>query len=611
MIDSVWWYVLAGFLLGFILSTLWEWLYFRRRRMRIENQRIAELETTVRTLSTTSHTAETTGPAGFAMGYQSPLVFLEGEDDDVDTVEVIVPAAPEPVNVAADPQLHTETQFVAAKAAPGGRPPANNGNGVETSPSSVSPAAVAAGAAGATAFWERHKEQPADSSVEVKVESPLPSEQPPDETLPTGAPLVYVTAPAQEQAPGLVGDLAPSKHTGSVGASADAVDHGATPPRNTEQPAQVEQQEGVPPAAAALARAEPGAAAQTTPSPPLEWEEQGQAVQAEPPAPNPDEDAGLTTAGIALIASALASKLTGEQQDSQEPQQPAQTSQASQTPQPPQVDQADQAAQAQLPAASAQAGLPTPEPAPGDMPPTRAVPGIYELPDGQPETTAGAERKQQEPHDDIGGVNAQQNADLPLVPGSVPASSDEQAAQEAVGTDVARGQVPGADTQQELEPALPLSAILPRATRTAPLSKTGQAPGQAPGQPRRQEPAQANSLAASGIEPEIEQVSNQLDDLIESINGLIERTQPLLDQPQRQAPLVEIPATSPNPTAAGANSAGADFGAGFGAEEGEGEEAGTGVTGPYSAQNLSRMEYGLVQLMQAVRRLGSDVRSAF
>ena len=31
MTESVWWYVLAGFLIGFILSTLWEWLFFRLR----------------------------------------------------------------------------------------------------------------------------------------------------------------------------------------------------------------------------------------------------------------------------------------------------------------------------------------------------------------------------------------------------------------------------------------------------------------------------------------------------------------------------------------------------------------------------------------------------
>ena len=98
MIDSVWWYVLAGFLLGFILSTLWEWLYFRRRRMQIENRRIAELEATVRSLSTVSQSADANTSPGFAAGYQSPMVFLEGEEDGVDTVEVIVPASPESID---------------------------------------------------------------------------------------------------------------------------------------------------------------------------------------------------------------------------------------------------------------------------------------------------------------------------------------------------------------------------------------------------------------------------------------------------------------------------------------------------------------------------------
>lgn len=41
------WYVLAGFILGFIVSTLWEWLHFRRERIKLRDQRIAELEATI------------------------------------------------------------------------------------------------------------------------------------------------------------------------------------------------------------------------------------------------------------------------------------------------------------------------------------------------------------------------------------------------------------------------------------------------------------------------------------------------------------------------------------------------------------------------------------
>ena len=81
MTDAFWWYVLAGFLLGFSVSTLWEWLYFRRRRMTIRNQRIADLEATVRT-----YAAATGAPANRAAddwaepNFQNPGVYLETEE---------------------------------------------------------------------------------------------------------------------------------------------------------------------------------------------------------------------------------------------------------------------------------------------------------------------------------------------------------------------------------------------------------------------------------------------------------------------------------------------------------------------------------------------------
>ena len=49
MTAAFWWYILAGFIVGFSLSTVWEWLYFRKRRMRITDRRIAELEQALRT----------------------------------------------------------------------------------------------------------------------------------------------------------------------------------------------------------------------------------------------------------------------------------------------------------------------------------------------------------------------------------------------------------------------------------------------------------------------------------------------------------------------------------------------------------------------------------
>lgn len=82
MSEAFWWYVLAGFLLGFSVSTLWEWIYFRRRRMNIRDRRIAELEATVR-----AYTAAASVPNVDAVTddwaeptFQSPGVYLETEE---------------------------------------------------------------------------------------------------------------------------------------------------------------------------------------------------------------------------------------------------------------------------------------------------------------------------------------------------------------------------------------------------------------------------------------------------------------------------------------------------------------------------------------------------
>jgi len=87
MSEAFWWYVLAGFLLGFSVSTLWEWLYFRRRRMAIRDRRLAELEATVRT-----YTAASNAPGDDAAAddwaeptFQNPGVYLETEDAPVAT----------------------------------------------------------------------------------------------------------------------------------------------------------------------------------------------------------------------------------------------------------------------------------------------------------------------------------------------------------------------------------------------------------------------------------------------------------------------------------------------------------------------------------------------
>lgn len=44
MTREIVWFVLSGFVMGFIVSTLWEWLYYRGRRIQWHNQRVAEQE---------------------------------------------------------------------------------------------------------------------------------------------------------------------------------------------------------------------------------------------------------------------------------------------------------------------------------------------------------------------------------------------------------------------------------------------------------------------------------------------------------------------------------------------------------------------------------------
>jgi predicted flap endonuclease-1-like 5' DNA nuclease len=97
MAMSALWFVLAGFVLGFAASTLWEWLHFRRSRMKLRDQRIAELEAElheqerqldeVRTLAMSS--------AGWsAPNYRSPGVFLDTETTDETTFVSAQPAQP-------------------------------------------------------------------------------------------------------------------------------------------------------------------------------------------------------------------------------------------------------------------------------------------------------------------------------------------------------------------------------------------------------------------------------------------------------------------------------------------------------------------------------------
>lgn len=82
MTDSFWWHLLAGFILGFGVSTLWEWLYFRRKRMTIRDRYVAELEAAVRTYAAAASqlNADATGDWSEPR-FEKPPVFLETEEN--------------------------------------------------------------------------------------------------------------------------------------------------------------------------------------------------------------------------------------------------------------------------------------------------------------------------------------------------------------------------------------------------------------------------------------------------------------------------------------------------------------------------------------------------
>jgi len=94
------WFVLAGFLLGFAASTLWEWLHFRRERMKLRDERVRELEGQLREqkrLMDEMRPVSVRMPAWEQSEYHSPGVFLDSEEPD----EEEVAAAHKPNEVSA------------------------------------------------------------------------------------------------------------------------------------------------------------------------------------------------------------------------------------------------------------------------------------------------------------------------------------------------------------------------------------------------------------------------------------------------------------------------------------------------------------------------------
>lgn len=94
------WWLLVGILIGWLLSTLIEWLWFRRKRMEVRDERVAELESALRASADKDPSSTLTGTA--AAGVTAPLadrnVTLEAPDldaavdrPDLDMPEVNLP----------------------------------------------------------------------------------------------------------------------------------------------------------------------------------------------------------------------------------------------------------------------------------------------------------------------------------------------------------------------------------------------------------------------------------------------------------------------------------------------------------------------------------------
>jgi predicted flap endonuclease-1-like 5' DNA nuclease len=105
------WFVLAGFLLGFSASTLWEWIHFRRERMKVRDQRVEELEAKLREHERLTEEARREGNGVVPWPvpeYRSPDVFLETEEvGETFPIPVQKPVA-EPVSLVREEQAPAE-----------------------------------------------------------------------------------------------------------------------------------------------------------------------------------------------------------------------------------------------------------------------------------------------------------------------------------------------------------------------------------------------------------------------------------------------------------------------------------------------------------------------
>ena len=84
------WFVLAGFVLGFAASTLWEWYYYRKQRIRLQDQHLAELQ--AQSQLAAARSPEAADVAWRPAEYQSSGVFLETEEPAKDAEHMVSPA---------------------------------------------------------------------------------------------------------------------------------------------------------------------------------------------------------------------------------------------------------------------------------------------------------------------------------------------------------------------------------------------------------------------------------------------------------------------------------------------------------------------------------------
>ena len=118
MTQDFWWFALVGFLIGFVLSTLWEWLHFRSKRMRIQNRRIAELEAALRSAQAQINTASPPAPNPWpATDFLGPAVYLETEGAVIGPgAPAMPPVAQTPVTRDTNPVLTTTAAALTAVA---------------------------------------------------------------------------------------------------------------------------------------------------------------------------------------------------------------------------------------------------------------------------------------------------------------------------------------------------------------------------------------------------------------------------------------------------------------------------------------------------------------